>query len=351
MSISRPTTTRLVTGLLVLPLFAVSVQAGDVTVESLRDRNRQNLENVRSIVLEERVDLRSTIPVEARRAQEAVAIEESRAWLLKVAAATGASAERIQELNDQSDQRYANFEESIIIEQLNATSTVRRTTTIDRAHRRVRRDDVDPRDLARMAREHHLGQGRLMSLDRTCSLISQIGKPEIQLNTPRVGKLATIMPMSQISFDQEEARLGVLPVYLFNADFSLKARALDAAQFKIIAEYRSSGRTAFEAIVDAEKGYALTELRGFNADGELVEVFMASNFRHIDDVWLPFETRSEYPSTPMTPTVIERHVRTTKFNPAISDKLFAPPGDYRVIDLTGTDQPEKPPGRPAKSDR
>ncbi|GMU83098.1 MAG: hypothetical protein AMXMBFR47_29690 [Planctomycetota bacterium] len=323
------------TGLLSLPLFAMPAHAGDVSVESLREKNRQNLASVRTIVVEERVELQRTVPVEERRAQEARRIEDGRAWQLKQAAFTGESKKRIQEINEQADGQYGSFEASLVIEQMNATSSVRRTTTIDRDHRRARRDDVDPRNLTKMGKEQRLGQGQLMSLDRTGSLISEEGKPEIQLHTPRAGKLATINSFPQTSLDREEAQLGLLPEYLFGEDFSLEVRAAGEKRFQIIAKSRTSGRTVFEATVDAEKGYAMTELRGFDAGGELVQVLTASDFRCVDGVWLPFETRSEYPATPITPTVIERHVDSARINPDISDALFAPPSDYRVVDLTG----------------
>lgn len=338
----------LFTSLLSLPLCAMAAHAGDVSVESLREKNRQNLASVRTIVVEERVELQRTVPVEERRAQEARRIEDGRAWQLKRAAFTGESKKRIQKINEQADGQYGSFEASLVIEQLNATSSVRRTTTIDRDQRRARRDDVDPRDLTKMGKEQRLGRGQLMSLDRTGSLISEEGKPEIQLHTPRVGKLATINSHSQTSLDREEAQLGLLPEYLLGEDFSLEVRAAGETRFQIIAKSKTSGRTVYEATVDAEKGYAMTELRTFDEAGALVVVFTASDFRRVNGVWLPYATRQEFPTTPIAPTVIERNVDSARINPAVADALFGPPSDYRVVDLTGSASTAKAPAAPGR---
>lgn len=334
-------------------LFAVSldpshVLAGDTPVESVREKNRQNFAGVRSVILEERVELRRTVPAEARRVQEASAIEDARALLVKQAIASGQSNERVQQINDQMDMRYEQIDDSLAIEQLNASSTVHRTTTIDRAQRRVRRDDVDPRDLAKLASENRLGRNQVMSLDRTCSLISRDGKPEIQLHTPRVGRLATINSHSQISLDREETQLGLLPTRLFDGAFLLEVRATVEKRVLVIGKDRASGQTMVEATVDPEWGHAMVELRTFNADGNLVQVFTASEFRRVDGVWLPFETRSEFPSEPISPTVVVRQVRSARVNPEVADDLFAPPSDYRVVDLTGAAPAKQPGATPAR---
>lgn len=336
MSIALSKISCLITGLLALPFVTIHAWASDVTVESLREQNRQNLASVRTIVVEEQVDLQRTVPVDLLRSQQAQAIEGARDWSVKLAVAAGESEERIRQINDQADERYEGVEDTIVIEQVNATCTVRRTTTIDFTRRRVRRDDVDPRDLTRIGKEHRFGQGQLMTLDRTGSWISQDGRPEIQLHTPRVGKLATINSYSLLSLDREEAQLGALPERLFGPAYSVEVRTTDQKRFRLIGKDKESGRTMFEATVDAEKGNAMTELRNFNEGGELVEVFTASDFRRVDGVWLPFETRREVPSGPVAPIVFERHVLSTRINQKISDDLFAPPSDYRVVNLTGS---------------
>lgn len=346
MSTSFCKTACMVAGLMAFPLLATAARTADPTAEALREQNRQNLSNVRTIVLEERVELRRTVPLEARRAQEVTAIEDARNFSVRRAVAAGESEERIQQIHDQMDGRYESVEDSLLIEKLNAMSAVRRTTTIDRVLQRIRRDDDDLRDLTKLAKEHRLGQGQLTSLDRTCSLISLAGKPEVQLHTPRVGKLATTNRRPQVSFSREESQLGALPERLFSEDYSLEVRTADAKQFRIIGMNKASGLRVYEATVDSERGNAMTELRIFDSGGDLIEIFTASDFRRVDGVWLPFETRTEYPAEPIAPTVIERHVRSARINPTISDALFAPPSDYRVVDLTGTATTKQPGAKP-----
>lgn len=320
----------------VLVSASTSVLADDVSADSLRQQNLKNFESVRTVVLEERVQQERAVAVDARWVDGVSAIEETRKNLTDTAVATGAGEERLQKINDDMDGQYEVLEESIAIEKLNASTAVRRTTTIDRSKRRARRDDVDLRDLSRLGKENHLGSNQLKSLDRSCSLISIEGQPEIRLHTPRAGKLATVMPYKGFPLVQEELRLGLLPAYLFSASFSLEVRPTDTKQFLITARNRATGQKTFEATVAPEKGNLMTEFRSFNDEGSPIEVFTASDFRRVDGVWLPFETRSEFRSEPIAPTVIVRQVRNARINAAASDELFAPPTDYSVTDLSKT---------------
>jgi len=304
------------------------------SVAELREKNAGIGRLIRTLVLVETVDesLNRSAAVTEHEFSLPAGTAEARQELLQNAQARNLSPERQAELLAGVEAQLDSQREHLEVVRLNDKRLLKRTVSADLLGNRLRRDDVDQRNHGELVRAHGLSASQRRSLDKTGSLISVPGKPEVRLHTPLVGKLATLQDDRILKREQILLSLGVIPESLLSSAASIDSRPVDGRAEMQLVGRSADGGMLFEIRLSPADSYAMTSYAIFDKEN-LIEEFSATDFREVGGVRIPFETRWVSHRPIQRAWVTQRRVESVKINNSIQNELFDVPADYRVTDL------------------
>lgn len=247
--------------------------------------------------------------------------------------ASGASSERIEQISALTNDRLDLLETIILIERLNAQTVIQRATTIDLSRRAVRRENVDARDLNPIVAKNSLSASERMSLDQSGTIIVDGDRPETRIS-PHVNRVAMLVNFRTVDFETELSALGIVDERLFSGQYEFEERTVDdGKRVEVIARERGDDRVRFVVTLASEFKFAMTDLKVYES-GKLIRVFSASDFRIVDEVFIPFRTKLSLNQPAPDYYVAERIVEEVRINPRIPDAVFAAPPGFEIRDFS-----------------
>ena len=237
---------------------------------------------------------------------------------------------------DQLLEHAARAERGVVVERLNRSLSLRRVTTIDFASERVRHEDQDLRDLPRLIAEHGLDDLEALGLDRSGTLIIDRER-YVQLNA-RAGNRGFALRSTGAELEVERKHLGLVPEWLLDGKYDVECRVVDGPSDRALQVVgREGARIAFVILLRPDLGNVMTQLTLFNPSGGVGEDFVASDFREVGGVFVPFHTLQRRTlKGPADHRVERRTVEKVEINPTLpaDAKLFEIPEGSRVQDMT-----------------
>lgn len=308
-----------------------------LTVEIIQKQNAQISTQLRSAVITETIKEKWKFAetIEQHRMLQTQAVLDGRDSLVRQAQAANATPERLNEILSNADVQLEELQFHLQVAELNGDFVLRRTTTLDVSGRRLRRDDRDLRNLDQLVRVHGLNASQRKSLDKTSSLIAIRDEPEVRLHPPAIGALATIHDNRTLSIEKELLKFGVIPSSLMGLASTLEVSQDPRAGEVQIVGRDGNGKIALEISLSPSNRHAMTRY-AIVKSGVIVEEFLASDFRAINGVSIPFATRQTFSQQSPEYCVVERRVESARINEPIekANEVFSIPKDYRIQDLT-----------------
>lgn len=309
-----------------------AAQQVDPEVDRIRTANLAIQARIRTALMREVLHETRYFSLDEKRMQRTQQLVEARHESARAAAASGLSPDQVRAL-ELRPADIDHLEDTLRVESLNASTSVRRMTALKTVGPRIRRDDHDLRDLDSLAREHSLDTSQRMSLTRSRSVIMDGDRPEVVLHH-HAGRLATLMPFRDLHLESELRKFGVIPPWVFGGEYSLTCETpAGSTEVRLVGRVAGSDGPAIVVDVSPELGYAMT---GFTLwrDGRVVDQYRASDFREIDGVFVPFKSRRVLSHSRPEQFVAERSVEEVRINQALADgEIFSVPGNYRLSDL------------------
>ncbi len=303
----------------------------------LQERNDDRLAAMRTVSIRETICERRKIDdamLSQLRRERVEAILNQRELDIQRHTERGGQPGQISHAHALANSRLEMVDENLLLTRLNADTMMRRDTTIDSMGRRIRRDDLDGRDVDTLVRKNGLSKSQRQSLDKSGSAIMNGDLPEARLH-PNVGKLATLMPYRTIQWDLEFLRLGVVPHRVFSDAVAVDFRTNPDGTHDLLVRNKATKTLELEVTVSPRWGHAVTRCVAYEGD-TLLEEFTASDFREIDGIFFPLKTKSVTHSPVTSFLTVEREIQGLTLNQPIknADALFSIPKDYPVQDLS-----------------
>ena len=197
----------------------------------------------------------------------------------------------------------------------------------DFAGARFRRERVDARDLSALASQHQLTAQERAMVDQTGTHI--LSYDEFAYLYRTVAPRAKVGRFSNAPrwIDGERLLCGLLPSQMFDGVTEQATRAAEGNLVVYSGQYDRPVR--FEATLDPSLNYRWVRIREFStASGDLVGEWIASDYREINGVKIPFriERRAPRDGVPVVETAI---VTSAQVNTTIPPDSFTIPAEYQ----------------------
>lgn len=235
-----------------------------------------------------------------------------------------------------SSQR-TDVDQHVLVWHLNKNVTIARTRTIDFVRRAVRYDDVDIRDITGIISAYGLSGRSASGLDKTRSLIMRQGKTVLLKDDSRLAVVSPPMG-SDFEWGMEQRSFGLIPSFVFDDSNVLDiVRGVDEEGESIVVvghELELAGPTVFRVHIRPQLGYRVTRTVVYDAEGSPVQEFVASDFREVDSVLLPFRTVVRRARDGIQNYAVqETTVKSIRLNVDVPADHFSIPSGYRVQDI------------------
>lgn len=91
-------------------------------------------------------------------------------------------------------------------------------------------------------------------------------------------------------------------------------------------------KVAFDVTLRSDLDFLMTRFRRYDDDGDVIELFSASDFRRVEGVLVPFHITRRFSREGVSDYLVEEtSLQSIKLNVELPDKLFEMPKDVRVL--------------------
>ncbi len=221
------------------------------------------------------------------------------------------------------------IERAPLLSDLQSNAAFSRVALCDLAGAKSLVTESDSRDLAALATEHQLSELERATISRSGRrIVASDGTTQLQDDQ----HIAVRIPV-RLSDVQQWRALGLLsPRILEHRLVRRKNDDPHTVVFDVLERGNESVRL-FDFELDPARDFVVTRMHTYNAAGDVVNDFRATDFRQVDGHWIPFQTVDERTKKGVVKMSREvRQVEAVEVNPRVEASAFAVPETYRVID-------------------